>query len=51
MIDIIQLKIKIILQIQEKKRKKIMIIMDIIIVIYSVVLKNIEKRKEEKNFL
>ena len=47
---IIQIKIKLILQIQDII-KIIMIIMDIIIIIYTVVQKNIEKRKVEKNFL
>ena len=49
MIDIIQLKIKIILQIQDIKI--VMIITDIIIVIHMVVQKNSEKRKVVKNFM
>jgi hypothetical protein len=49
MIDIIQLKIKIILQIQDIKI--VMIITDIIIVIHMVAQKNSEKRKVVKNFM
>ena len=49
MIDIIQLKIKIILQIQDIKI--VMIITDIIIVIHMVVQKNLEKRRVVKNFM
>ena len=50
MIDIIQLKIKIILQIQAII-KIIMIITDIIIVIHMVAQKNSEKRRVVKNFM
>ena len=49
MIDIIQLKIKIILQIQDIKI--VMIITDIIIVIHMVAQKNSEKRKVVKLLL
>ncbi len=49
MIDIIQLKIKIILQIQDIKI--VMIITDIIIVIHMVAQKNLEKRRVVKNFM
>ena len=49
MIDIIQLKIKIILQIQDIKI--VMIITDIIIVIHMVAQKNSEKRKVVKKFM
>ena len=48
-IDIIQLKIKIILQIQDIK--KVMIITDIIIVIHMGAQKNSEKRRVVKNFM
>ena len=49
MIDIIQLKIKIILQIQDIKI--VMIITDITIVIHMVAQKNSEKRRVGKNFM
>ena len=49
MIDIIQLKIKIILQIQDIKI--VMIITDITIVIHMVAQKNSEKRRVVKNFM